>query len=179
MIAQGLARKYAVGLFHWSRDAKTLEKTEEEFVVVNGFISDLKTMQVLTHPLISRKEKKEITFEIGKGLSPEINNLLKLLVDKDLIQITPLVLHEFQRLAHEEAGIEVAQVTSAVELSEKQKESVAAVLAKRVGKKIHLITHIDEKVLGGIVARIGDTVIDASIAGTLNGLKEHIISPTA
>ena len=179
MIVSGLAHKYALGLFLWSREAQTLEKTEEEFSQIYGLINEAKTLQVLTHPLISKKEKKEIMLEIGKGFSKEINNLLKLLVDKNLIQITPNIFQEFQHLAHNESGIQVAEVTSAVELADKQKEAIAAVLEKRIGKKIRLVTRIDEKVVGGIVARIGDTVIDASIAGTLKELKEHITSPGA
>lgn len=86
----------------------------------------------------------------------------------------PAIIDRFVALATESRQREVAEVRSAVPLDESQKQRLAEALSRATGKQVEVKVVIDEKVLGGVVARIGDTVIDGTVRHRIEQLKEHI-----
>lgn len=179
MIQQGLARKYARALFSWACDSDKLEKTEAEFNTLSTALQeDEKTMKILTHPLVEQEDKRGILLELAKDSQKELQNLLQVLVDQKRIDIIPQIFTEYQKLAHQKQNIQIAKVFTAVELPMPKRDELASALGKMLKKDVRLEVQLDKSIIGGVVAHIGDTIIDASVTGYLGGLQEKLTSPT-
>ena len=88
----------------------------------------------------------------------------------------PEIAEAFRRLLNEHRGIAVAQVTTAVPIDERQKATIASRLGQRVGKTVTVETRVDPEILGGVIAQIGDNVIDGSVRGRLERLRRALIA---
>jgi F-type H+-transporting ATPase subunit delta len=171
------AVRYAAGLYQWARDARALEKVARECAHVQNLLADKKVLGYLTHPLISRQDKNTLLQEMVSGLSPPLGNLLFLLAERNRLPLAPLVFAEFKQLGLREAGVKEAHVSSAVELSGLQKKALRDALQRRFKTKIRLYSRVDKTLLGGVMARVGDSILDASVAGSLSQAAEKLRQP--
>ena len=105
---------------------------------------------------------------------PEVRNLLKLLVSKGRGESFVRVRDVFQELWDQARGIAHAQVITAVPLSPEEEVAIAAQLSRTTGRQVDVQTHVDPSIIGGIVARIGDTLIDGSTRSRLEALKRRM-----
>ena len=101
-------------------------------------------------------------------------NLLLLLLKRHRLALLPRILETYQELYNKEKGIVVADVTAAVPLDEAHRQQVADQLSRITGKTIELRMHTDPRILGGLITRIGDELIDASVATRLAELGERL-----
>jgi F-type H+-transporting ATPase subunit delta len=102
-------------------------------------------------------------------------NFFKLLVQKRRANILPDVAEVFQAMVDEDRNMCQGTVVTATELSPELSEKVKATLEKITGKQVALATGVDPSIIGGIVAKVGDLVLDGSIKSQLAGLKESIV----
>ncbi|PKM83796.1 MAG: hypothetical protein CVU88_01180 [Firmicutes bacterium HGW-Firmicutes-13] len=176
MSMQAVANKYASALHSFAQEKNKISEIEEDLKAVVNFLKDKKKIRaVLEHPLLDREEKKEIISDIFKNLkNPEVLNLLKLLVDRKRFDIVEALFNEYERLANYTRKVAIAEVITAVELSDELKEDFKKALEKYTGKEIRLILKTDPSIIGGVVTRIGDSVIDASITCRLSKMFERI-----
>ncbi len=108
------------------------------------------------------------------GVDKVMGNFLTLLVQKKRIVILPEIAEEFQVMVDSEKNISHGHVISAIELSAELQENVQATLEKLTGKKVKLTSSVDPSIIGGIIAKVGDLVLDGSIKTQLAGLKDSI-----
>jgi F-type H+-transporting ATPase subunit delta len=104
----------------------------------------------------------------------EATNLAKLLIESDRVREVAAIDDEFQRLVDVAAGRVRATVTTAVELTPKDRDRVAEQLSKRLGKDIHLDVVVDPGILGGMKLQYGDRLVDASVATRLQQLRRRL-----
>lgn len=176
MSMQAVANKYASALHSFAQEKDKITDIEEDLRAVVDFLKDNKKIRaVLEHPLLDKNEKKEIISEIFKNLkNPEVLNLLKLLVDRKRFDIVEMLFLEYERLANYTRKVAIAEVTTAIELSDELKEQFKKTLEKYTGKEIRLVLKTDPSIIGGVITRIGDSVIDASITRRLSKMYENI-----
>jgi F-type H+-transporting ATPase subunit delta len=113
------------------------------------------------------------------GVSPLALNLARLLVQKGRIAMAGQVRDEYQRLLDEHRGIVQALVLTAVPLSDDEERAVAQRLRELTGKEIVLERQVDPEILGGLVARVGDRLIDGSTRTRLLALRRQLAGETA
>ena len=130
----------------------------------------------LTSPVVAPSRKIAALAELLPGLPPTIANFLEILTQRGRLDLVPQIAANFRRLLHEHQGIAVVQVTTAFPLDERQRELLGGRLAARVGKRVQLETHVDPAILGGVVAQIGDDVIDGSVRGRLVRLRRSMMA---
>ena len=99
-----------------------------------------------------------------------------LLIDKRRITLLAAIEEEFSKLSNEAQGILIADVTTAEPASADQQQKIADRLADLTGKQVKLRLHEDEKLIGGVVVKIGDRRIDGSVAGRLETLKKELLA---
>ena len=99
-----------------------------------------------------------------------------LLIDKRRITLLADIEEEFSKLSNEAQGILIADVTTAEPASADQQQKIADRLADLTGKQVKLRLHEDEKLIGGVVVKIGDRRIDGSVAGRLETLKKELLA---
>jgi F-type H+-transporting ATPase subunit delta len=109
------------------------------------------------------------------GFSPVFKSLIDLMLEKNRLAIIPDVRNFYEKLLDEMAKISRAKVTSAIPLTEEAVEAIKASLEQTVGQSIVVETEIDPELIGGVVARVGDLVLDGSVRTQLASIKETLI----
>jgi len=158
-------------------DFAGMSKELEEFAGVWRESADLR--QVLTSPTILTEQKRSVLESIiGKlGLSVTAGNFLRVLLVNYRMPLLAEVLQAFQKVAHERLGIVEVQVLFAQELTQAEQEALRDKFAELTGKKVEMKFRRDEKLLGGVQARVGSTIYDGSAQGYLDRLRGQLTSP--
>ena len=126
----------------------------------------------LTNPGIPASRRQQIVEDLlGGRASPTTVALVSMVVGTGRARELPAIIHKLVEMSAAEANKEVAEVRSAVPLTGDQRERLAKVLGQATGKQVEVKVVVDPSVLGGIVAQVGDTVIDGSVRSRLDKLK--------
>ena len=172
-----LARRYAKALFAVGKENDAYEAYNETLQGVAGLYTSIpEVADSLTNPLYP----VDVRMKVMSGLIDSIKvdkisaNFLNLLVEKKRAEILPEIAEEYKIMVDDAKNISHGSVTSAVELSDELQAQVQATLEKLTGKKVELSTSVDPSLIGGIVAKVGDLVLDGSIKTQLAGLKDSI-----
>lgn len=164
---------YAEALLAVARSEGSLAEVEDELFRVARLLEandELRT--TLTDAALPVSRRQQIVEDLLRGVAnPSTTALVSMVVGMGRARDLPAIIDELVKLSAAEANLEVAEVRSAVALSDDQKQRLAAALEAKTGKKVELKVIIDPTVLGGLVAQVGDTVIDGSIRTRLAQLK--------
>jgi len=172
-----LARRYAKALFAVGKENDSYESYNEAIQGVAGlYISHPEVADALTNPLYPLDVRGKVMVGLVKsiGVDKIMGNFLNLLVQKKRAEILPEIAEAFQTMVDTEKNISHGTVISAVALSDELQASIRAALEKLTGKKVELSTSVDPSLIGGIIAKVGDLVLDGSIRTQLAGLKDSI-----
>ncbi|WP_337999113.1 F0F1 ATP synthase subunit delta [Desulfofalx alkaliphila] len=176
-----MARRYAQALYEIAVDNNKLDAMEEELKGVSQVVESERGIQrILYHPQITAAEKREVLKQLFEGrVSETIMNFLYLLMDRQREAYLNDIVVEFIHLANAARNKVDAQVVSAVELSDGQKEQLAGVLNKLAGKEVSPEYKVDASLIGGLLVRIGDKVIDGSVKHKLESLRQRLMSQSS
>lgn len=176
MFRGAVAKRYAQALFGVGKEKGLLDQ----------FLGDLNDLaQIVAHPALTRAmENPKVPFATKRDLvrrflgdrGPYFATFVDLLVNKGRVSAATEIRDSYQRMLNADRGIEVAQVTTAVPLDEKDEQVLSQRLSEITGKKVILETKVDPAILGGLVARIGDRVIDGSVISKLKALRAELAS---
>ncbi|MCE5322660.1 F0F1 ATP synthase subunit delta [bacterium] len=178
MIEPRIVRRYASALFGAAVKMDAVDRVESDLGLVSYvFETSPRLMESIESPMIPSSKKHEIIKDIFANKVHQITlTYLDLLIDKQREGAIGQTESEYIRLANEARGILAVEVISAVRLSEAEEAALVAKLSKVTGKSIHLEKHVDPEIIGGLKVRMGDKVIDGSIKGQLDALKEKMLS---
>ncbi|MGQ9488162.1 MAG: ATP synthase F1 subunit delta [Armatimonadota bacterium] len=173
-----VARRYARALFNSALHAQVIEAVGEALQQLLITLQEQPPLgQILRNPLMPRERKGQIVQQtLGRDTHPLVASLLNVLVDKRREALLADVVREFERLRDEHLGIVRAQATMAYPLDSEQEQALRHCLERRTGKTVVLDVATDPSLIGGVVVRIGDTVIDGSIRGQLLRLKRYLLN---
>jgi F-type H+-transporting ATPase subunit delta len=157
-------------------DTASLEREFAEFLATWEGSPELRAFFV--NPAIPAVEKVKFLdkLNVKLGLQKELRNLLAVLIDNGRIGQVSEVAAAYRRLLQEQLGIRQAEIVTARELDQKEREALVAEIAKLAGSQIEASFKLDASILGGTVVRIGSTVYDGSVRGRLNRLKEELMA---
>ena len=125
-------------------------------------------------PYFSSAEKSEGISKVLSGAEPELINFLELLVEKHRMPVVFRIRRRFDALCAEENKELAVTVTSAVELDEGTVDEIGDAIAKQTGRKVELESKVDDSILGGLVLRVGNMVLDASVRNQLEKLRKNV-----
>lgn len=172
-----IARRYAKALLLIGKEDDQTEKYREELAGITALIQREKILeQAIMNPLYDAGGRKNVlTSIIDKlALSRVMRSFLTLLFDKGRFVYLSSINDFYQKLADELKGIARASLVSATELSSETVEKIRATLSKQTGKDIILEVEQDPSLIGGVVTRIGDLVLDGSIKTQLLNMRESL-----
>ncbi len=172
-----LAKRYAKALFAVSREEGKSEIYRETLNVLGDFLQKHpEAMDALTNLLYPMELKEKVMAQLISALqaTPYMANFLNLVVQKKRGDILPEIAAQFQDLVDADQNISRGTVIAAMELSGELQAKVQSTLENITGRKVILTAEIDPSILGGIVAKVGDLVMDGSIKTQLAGLNESI-----
>jgi F-type H+-transporting ATPase subunit delta len=173
-ISLGIASRYASALFELAKDDKALKLLEADTSALSEALAtsaDLR--EVIASPMISRDDQSNAISAIAAkmGLSALVSNTLKLMAHKRRLFVLPQLLSSLADMIAAEKGEVTAEVTAARALSAAQSKKLAETLKARVGKTVKLKTTVDETLIGGLVVKLGSTMIDTSVKAKLAALQ--------
>jgi F-type H+-transporting ATPase subunit delta len=170
------ARRYAQAVFDLAKEAGSLDEWLADLKTLNSLFGDEKTVNMLEDPKLTRDAQYKIVDDLVAKVQvdPLVGNFIKLLVQRGRLASLPRIVEIFGEMYNREKGIVIADVITAIPLDDAHRKEVADRLARITGKTIELRLHTDPSILGGIVTRIGDELIDASVASQLAQLAERL-----
>ncbi len=167
---------YAAALFEVARAEGSLDRVEEElFRVARTIEGSDELRSTLTDQAVPVERRQGIVEDLlGGRASPVTTALVSFVVGVGRSKDLPAIIDRLVERAAEERSQAVAEVRSAIPLDDDQKSRLATALGKATGKTVSVKVVVDPSILGGIVAQVGDTVIDGSIRSRLNQLREAL-----
>ena len=177
IVVSKVAEPYAEALLDLATSNDTLKETTNDMNIVSQFLtnsSDLK--KFLGNPLITRDAKKNVVKDIlGEQIGGNTLKFLLLLVDRNRISVLDSIAQKFLELSYKQDSIEIAKITSSIQLSAEQQKAIAEKLKVLTGaKQIKLALKIDPHLIGGFTIEIGSKMIDTSIRGQLRQISALI-----
>jgi F-type H+-transporting ATPase subunit delta len=172
-----IARRYAKALLLIGKEDGKTETYREELAGFSELIEKEKTLQqAINNPLYNAAGRKKVleTIIAKLALSEIVKSFLTLLFDKGRFVYLSTINDFYQKLADELKGIARASLVSATELSSETVEKIHTTLSQKTGKDIILEVEQDPGLIGGIVTRIGDLVLDGSIKTQLLNMRESL-----
>lgn len=176
MATGAAARRYAQAVFEIAAERSELDEWREELAEIARVLGDPEVHAVLESPRAPFVAKQELLRRALPGLSPLALNLAYLLVRAGRLAIVDQMVETYGQLADAYKGIVHADVVSAIVLSDEDRRYVSEWLQKMSGKKVVLETRTDPNIIGGLVVRVGDRVIDASVRTRLERLKRNLMT---
>jgi len=170
-----VARPYAKAAFEYACEQQVLESWSEWLTKLGQVVAVRDAQKLLSSPKLNAERKVELIVELADvTIDDAAKRFLTTLGEKGRLGVLPQVASQFEHLrAEREKRIEVF-VVSAYELDDKQQNKLAGALKKRLNREISITTQVDPKLIGGVILRAGDTVIDGSLRGRLNRLSEAL-----
>jgi len=174
IVLSKVAEPYAEALLALAKSNGSLKETTNDMNIVTQFLansSDLK--KFLGNPLITKDAKKNVVKDIfGEQIDGSTLKFLLLLVDRGRIEVLESIAQKFLELSYKQESIEIAKITSSIQLSADQQKSIAEKLKKITGaKQIKLALKVDPQLIGGFTIEIGSKMIDTSIRGQLKQIS--------
>jgi F-type H+-transporting ATPase subunit delta len=169
---------YASAILDLAKAEGQLERVESEFLAIGQAVetsADLRS--TLTDPQLPIDKKQAIIDDLIGGRASSLTvGLVQFIVGQGRSSEIPSIAKNFVEKAVESRDRVVAEVRSAVPLDQSTVDRLATALGKATGKRVEVKVIVDESVMGGIVARVGDVVIDGTVANAIGELRQAVLS---
>lgn len=173
-ISLGIATRYATALFELAKETDALAVLEADMAALGDTLAASDALRAaITSPLVSRDDQGRVMAAIGTrlGLSPLFANTLALMAQKRRLFVLPQLLANLADRIAAARGEVTAEVTAARALTAAQSRKLSETLQLRAGKIVKLKTTVDESLIGGLVVKLGSTMIDTSVKAKLAALQ--------
>jgi F-type H+-transporting ATPase subunit delta len=175
-----LAEVYARSLFEVARDQGKLDELREQLAQFADALDQNRELAVFFFsPYFSTKEKQDGLQRLLEGADQTFLNFLGLLIENHRMPVIFRTRQQFERLWERENQLLPVEITSAIELDQETTENLGRTIGERAGRKVRLAAHVDPDILGGIVLRVGNSILDASIRNRLEQLRRHVAQGAA
>jgi F-type H+-transporting ATPase subunit delta len=170
-----LARVYGRSLFEVALEKGRLDEIREQLGQIADALRENRDLAVFFFsPYFSSAEKQQSLAGLLDGADEILINFLKLLIENHRMPVIFRVRSEYQRLWDEENKTLPVQITSAIALDQQTTENLGKTIGERTGRKVTLSARVDPDILGGIIVRVGNSILDASIRNRLEQLRTQV-----
>jgi ATP synthase F1 delta subunit len=172
-----LARVYARSLLQAAREQGKLDELREQLGQFAEALDQNRELAVFFFsPYFSTAEKQQSLGTLLDGADEILINFLSLLIENHRMPVIFRIRHEYERLWDEEHKTLPVEITSATPLDRETAESLGQTIGERAGRTVTLAAHVDPDILGGIIVRVGNSILDASIRNRLEQLRRQVAS---
>jgi F-type H+-transporting ATPase subunit delta len=171
-----IAVVYARSLFEVAREQDKLDVVREQLGAFSDALSENRDLQVFFFsPYFATKEKQDGLERVVTDADPVILNFLKLLIEKHRMPVLFRIRQNYDAMWEEENKLLPVHITSAVELDKAIVEQLGDRISEQTDRKVELSATVDPEILGGIVVRVGNSVLDASVRNRLEQLRKQVV----
>jgi F-type H+-transporting ATPase subunit delta len=152
-----------------------VESWGEALALLAAVASDASMQELLDQPRLGKEQKGELMLKvISDKLNQQQQNLVRLMAENDRLKALPEVAHQFEIYRAEAEGKVEAEVISAFALSSEQEQAITEMLKSKLGRDVSITTSTDESLIGGVIIKAGDTIIDGSMKSQLESLAINL-----
>ncbi len=178
MLRDPAAKRYAQAAFELARDRDELEVWERDLRQLGEALASPEAVAFVASRRVNTEAKEAFLQRAAGEPSPLVWNLVRLLEARGRLALLPQIAEQFQALLDEHRGVAHAQVLTAVAMSDEDRQALAARLSELTGKQVQVEAYEEPEILGGLIARIGDRLIDGSTRSKLLALKRELAGAT-
>jgi F-type H+-transporting ATPase subunit delta len=165
------ARPYARAVYNLATQTSTVDGWGEALALAAAVVADPVMQDVLDKPQLSKQQKGELMLKVlSDKLDQQQQNLIRLLAENGRLRALPEIAHQFETFRAEAEGKVEAEVISAFDLTSEQEQAITATLKSKLGRDVSITTRTDESLIGGVIIKAGDTIIDGSMKSQLESL---------
>ncbi len=171
------ARRYAEAVLEIARRDGTFDAWLADLRQAATVVTQPEVARVVDSPAVASSARRAVvTGLLAPRVSGPALNLVILLAMRGRLAILPAIAADYKRLLDRERGVVVASVTSAVRLEPAELEAIAARLRTQTGAAVEVAATVDPELIGGLTVRVGDRLIDASVRGRLQRLRDRLVA---
>jgi F-type H+-transporting ATPase subunit delta len=169
-------KRYAQAVFEIALESDELDGWLDDLGVLVREVGSKEFADFIDAPQVSIERKTELARgALGDTIGPLAVNLLLVLASRGIASLLPGVVEEYQHLLDAHRGVERAEVVTAVQLEQEHLNDIASLLRGIAGKDVTLTDSVEPEILGGLIARIGDRVIDGSTRTRLQQMRKSLV----
>ena len=169
-----IARPYARAAFEQAREEGRLREWSAMLGLIAAVVKDPLMQRVINDPKLDEERLYGLVADIcGERLSGTGRNFLRILIDAGRLSLAPEMFAQFEEKRARAEGISEVDVITAYELDAAQQQQVADAMKKRLKRDVQVRSEVDQSIIGGVIIRAGDSVIDASLRGRLRQLANE------
>jgi F-type H+-transporting ATPase subunit delta len=170
-----IAQVYARSLFEVAKERDELDEVRAQLGQFADALQENRELATFFFsPYFSTEEKKDGLHRVVDGALETVSNFLELLVENHRMPVIFRIRREFDRMWEEENRLLPVEITSAVTLDESVAARIGEEIGRQTGRRVQLTSTVDPDVLGGIVVRVGNSILDASIRNRLENLRKQV-----
>jgi F-type H+-transporting ATPase subunit delta len=165
------ARPYARAVYALATETSSVDSWGEALTLLAAVAADANMQELLDKPQLGKEQKGELMLKVlSDKLNQQQQNLVRLLAENGRLRALPEVAHQFENFRAEAEGKVEAEVISAFALTSEQEQAITETLKSKLGRDVSITTSTDESLIGGVVIKAGDTIIDGSMKSQLESL---------
>ena len=172
-----LAEKYAMAVFELAEEQNMLDAVKDELAMVDSLFKEQTDLQeFVCNPRVPSVAKRDVLKQVfADKVQPFVLNFLLIVADRKREAVLPAIIKAYNRFLNEKRGIVEVKVTTARPLSDTQAEALSQQLGKKLNSRVILEKTIDPAIIGGVVVRVGDKLIDGSVGRQLKRLEMALL----
>jgi len=173
------ARRYAEAAFQLATRDDSFDAWAADLAIADQLVGDPRVARIVSNPSVPRADR-EATLDrlFAKRISPLALHLVRLLDQRGRLSLLPAIAAQFTRQLDALRGVVAASVTSAAPLEKDEVAAIGARLESMTGQTVKLTTTVDASLIGGLTVQVGDRMIDASVRGRLERLRDQLVAGT-
>jgi F-type H+-transporting ATPase subunit delta len=170
-----IAEVYARSLFEVAKEHDVLDEIHDDLVAFADALNESRDLQLFFFsPYFSSEEKKDGVTKVIEGGNEYFVRFLQLLAERHRMPVLFRIRREFESMWEDEHKLLPVSITSAVELDESTVKEIAKKIEEQTGRQVELSTNIDPNVIGGLVMRVGNFVLDGTVRNRLERLRKSV-----
>ena len=174
MAVAASAKRYAQAVFAIAREQDSYDQWLADLSALAQLAGDPGFKLIMESPRIPLDKKAEVLQERLPAIAPLAMKLAQLLIVKRRVEIIPGLLETYRGMLDARRGIEHVRAITAVPLEQAEQEALVKQIGERIGKEIVLTTEVDPSIIGGMILRIGDKLVEGSARGRLESLRRRL-----
>lgn len=170
-----LARPYAEAAYKRAKQTNSVNDWSDVLRFLSTVAQDRELLAIVGNPRVSKEKVTQLLLDICQDhIIDEGKNLLKLLIENGKLILLPIISKLYEQLKAEDEGYVNVDLYSAYSLSKAEQSKYTAMLEKQLNKKVNAVVSVNKSLIGGILAKAGDKVIDGSIRGQIHQLAKRL-----
>ena len=170
-MASSIGRRYAQAYFDLAREEGRIAQWREDLLRAVETLSNREVAAALANPRLTLTERTRLALDVLTGVGEPARNLVRLLIERGRLNVLDDLVETYDDLSDRESGVVRANVTTAVPVDDALKTRIGRTLSEKLGAAVQTEVHQDPTILGGLIIRVGDRVIDSSLRTRLAQLR--------